>query len=135
MPLSSAERSRRKRRNHADGKRVFSPRASKADLSDALVQEGFLPAWDAENDACIAAALEAKIAEWISDTRVGGEFQGVVSFDEYFIDLLLKAGKIAERDSRSRKRLGETIKRLAIEGLAASEPGDRRTHVGQNAKD
>jgi len=57
MPKSSAGRSREYRKRMKKGKSVFRIEANKYEVSDALVEAGFLPAWDADDKQKIEAAL------------------------------------------------------------------------------
>ncbi|MER9590933.1 hypothetical protein NKI94_19270 [Mesorhizobium australicum] len=60
-----------------------------------------------------------------NDRKPTGEIILAVAVDYAFVDLVLQAGKIGDRDSRDRKRLAETIMRLAHEALSNALVSER----------
>ena len=64
--MTGADRQRRWRNRQRDGLAVFQIEASVFALADALVDAGWLQAWDCDDRAAIAAALDRAIQHLVA---------------------------------------------------------------------
>jgi len=64
--MSGATRQRRLRQRRRAGLAVFRVEANAFELADALVDAGWLQAWDSDNHAAIQAALDRAIQHLVA---------------------------------------------------------------------